>query len=225
MPFDAYLTNNIKATERLIAHAESLKNLKGFIFISTSSVYGAQALGNELSEPCPTSWYGVTKLAAEQLVLAAARNGPISAASARLFSVYGERERPDKLFRKLITAIDEGSPIPLYEGSRDHKRSFTYVSDIVDGLMAMLTHWEKSKGEIFNLGSDEVHSTGEAIDYIEELMGKRGNYHVQPRRRGDQLETSADIAKARAHLGYAPRVSLKEGLAREIAWCRARRAQ
>ncbi len=220
--FDAYERNNTIATARLLEHAVKLPKLSGFIFISTSSVYGTQAIGNEESEPRPTSFYGVTKLGAEQLALSYARRGILPVASARLFSVYGERERPDKLFRKLISAIDSGTSIPLYAGSREHRRSFTYVGDIARGLSAMLGQWEKCRGEIFNLGTDETHTTGEGIDIVEKLMGKKGTFVITPPRAGDQLETKADITKARRVLGYAPTVTLEEGLKREIAWCRAR---
>jgi len=218
--FETYERNNLVATARLLAYAATLPKLSGFIFISTSSVYGAQAVGNEESEPKPTSLYGVTKLAAEQLTLSYARRDIMPTAVARLFSVYGERERPDKLFRKLIAAIESGASIPLYEGSREHKRSFTYVGDIINGLSKMLQHWEKCQGEIFNLGTDETHTTGEAIDLIEKIMSKKGEYILTPPRAGDQKETAADITKARAMLGYAPEVSLEAGLAREIDWCR-----
>lgn len=218
--FETYERNNLVVTARLLEYATTLPKLSGFIFISTSSIYGAQAVGNEESEPKPTSFYGVTKLAAEQLTLSYTRRDVLPTAVARLFSVYGERERPDKLFRKLIMAIDSGASIPLYEGSREHKRSFTYVGDIVNGISKMIAQWEKCHGEIFNLGTDETHTTGEAIDLIEKIMGKKGEYVLTPPRAGDQKETAADISKARAILGYAPEVSLESGLAREVVWCR-----
>lgn len=218
--FDTYERNNLVATARLLEHATKLSKLSGFIFISTSSVYGAQAVGNEESEPRPTSFYGVTKLGAEQLVMSYDRRGIIPTASVRLFSVYGERERPDKLFRKLISAIDSGVSIPLYEGSREHRRSFTYVGDIINGLSKMVAQWDKCRGEIFNLGTNETHTTGEGIDLIEKIMLKKGKYIVTPPRDGDQRETSADISKARNILGYEPKISLEEGLMREIEWCR-----
>lgn len=218
--FDTYERNNLIATARLLEHATKLTKLSGFIFISTSSVYGAQAVGNEESEPRPTSSYGVTKLGAEQLTLSYARRGVLPTASARLFSVYGERERPDKLFRKLISAIDFGMQFPLYEGSREHRRSFTYVKDITSGLSKMVSQWDICCGQIFNLGTDETHTTGEGIDLIEKIMGKNGKYIVTPPRQGDQKETAADISKARALLGYEPKISLEEGLMREIKWCR-----
>lgn len=218
--FETYERNNIVATARLLEYARKLSNLVGFINISTSSVYGEQAVGNEESEPRPTSFYGVTKLCAEQLVLSYARRGILPTASARLFSVYGERERPDKLFRKLITAIDTETPFPLFEGSRDHRRSYTYVGDIVNGLSDMTSKWDMCRGQVFNLGTDETHTTGEGIDLLEKLMGKKGQYVMTPPRPGDQKETAADISKARKTLGYEPKTSLEEGLKREIAWCR-----
>jgi len=219
--FEAYEKNNIVATARLLEYATTLHKLSGFIFISTSSVYGAQAIGNEENEPRPISFYGVTKLAAEQLALSYARRDLLPVASARLFSVYGERERPDKLFRKLIAAIDAGISIPLYEGSKEHKRSFTYVQDITDGISKMIAQWDICKGKIFNLGTDETHTTGEAIDIIEKIMGKKGQYILTPPRQGDQKETAADITKARTVLGFEPKSSLEEGLTREVAWCRS----
>ncbi len=220
--YEAYEKNNLRATARLLARAAELPKLAGFVFISTSSVYGAQAVGNEASEPKPTSFYGATKLGAEQLALSYARRGILPVSSARLFSVYGERERPDKLFRKLIASIDGSTAFPLYEGSREHRRSFTYIGDIVNGLAAMLPAWEACRGEIFNLGTDETHTTGEGIDLLEELMGKKSVYEIRPPRAGDQSETAADIGKARRVLGYEPKVPLAEGLQKEIDWCRAR---
>ncbi len=218
--FGTYERNNVLATARLLERATQLKKLSGFIHASTSSVYGVQAVGNEEREPRPTSFYGVTKLCAEQLVLSYSRRGVLPTASARLFSVYGERERPDKLFRKLIASIDSGTPLPLFEGSRNHRRSYTYVSDIVNGLLHMMAKWDVCHGQIFNLGTDETHTTGEGIDIVEKIMGKKGQYIVTPPRSGDQKETSADISKARAVLGYEPRVSLEEGITREVEWCR-----
>jgi len=218
--FDTYEKNNIVATARLLEYASKLPKISGFIFISTSSVYGIQAVGNEENEPRPVSFYGVTKLAAEQLVLSYARRGMFPTASARLFSVYGERERPDKLFRKLIAAIDSGSSIPLYEGSREHQRSFSYVKDITAGLSKMIELWEQCRGQILNLGTNEIHTTGEGIDLIEKIMGKKGQFILTPPRLGDQKETAADISKARALLGFEPKTSLEEGLTREIKWYR-----
>jgi len=218
--FDIYLRNNLVATHRLLESTKHSGACCGFVYVSTSSVYGADATGSESAEPRPTSYYGVTKLAAEQLVLALARDEGFPACSLRLFSVYGPRERPDKLYPLLIDSILMDREFPLYEGSERHLRSFTYVGDIVDGLVAVLDHFDACFGEILNIGTGASATTGEAIQIVEEIIGKGARVVARPRRPGDQLRTRADIAKARRILGYQPTTTLREGLEREVAWYR-----
>lgn len=217
-PFETYLRNNIVATQRLLEAAASLPALRAFVYISTSSVYGADATGPETAEPRPTSYYGVTKLAAEQLALARQRDKGFPACSVRLFSVYGPRERPEKLYPKLIRAILEDREFPLYEGSEEHVRSYTYIGDIIDGLVALLKHLDAIPGEILNLGTDIAITTGEGIRLVEGLIGKKARLVVRPRRPGDQLRTHANIAKARRLLGYNPTTRPAEGLAEMVRW-------
>ncbi|MCX7047349.1 MAG: NAD-dependent epimerase/dehydratase family protein, partial [Candidatus Sumerlaeota bacterium] len=126
-PYESYARNNMTATWRLLEAARKAGGVRCFVNISTSSVYGFHATDSEETAPKPTSFYGVTKLAAEQLALAYHRDKGLPACSLRLFSVYGERERPEKLYPKLIRSILENAPFPLYEGSEKHSRSFTYV--------------------------------------------------------------------------------------------------
>ncbi len=218
-PFSEYLNNNVLATHRLLEAAHRAQ-VKLFVNISTSSVYGKQASGDETSELKPASYYGVTKLAAEQLALAYARDGKVPAVSLRLFSVYGERERPEKLYHKLIRSIELGEEFPLHEGSEKHVRSYTHVEDAVRGCLAVLNHMDKVAGEIFNIGSDKTITTGEGIAIVERLMEKKARIAYKPARVGDQLETSANIQKARKVLGYDPKITPEEGLARQIAWYR-----
>src|SRR6185436_17280051 len=106
-PFENYLNNNIVATQKLLDQARGVTTLQGFIHASTSSVYGKHANSDETSEPKPTSHYGVTKLAAEQLALSYHRESGLPVTVLRFFSVYGERERPEKLYHKLIKAMHE----------------------------------------------------------------------------------------------------------------------
>ena len=219
-PFDAYLRNNLIATHRLLDVAKKTTSLRGFINISTSSVYGADATGDEKTEPKPTSYYGVTKLSAEQLILAAAREEGFPACSMRLFSVYGPRERPEKLYPKLIGSILEDKAVPLYEGSENHLRSYTYVGDIVDGLVSLLDKSDEIKGEIFNIGTDVAITTAEGIRIVEKIVGKRAKIEQNPKRPGDQLKTHANIAKARRVLGYNPTTKVREGLEKEVKWYR-----
>ncbi|MFQ6101390.1 MAG: NAD-dependent epimerase/dehydratase family protein [Anaerolineae bacterium] len=218
--FEMYVRNNITATYRLAQAAQQAPTLRGFINISTSSVYGADATGDETTECKPTSYYGVTKLAAEQLVLAYARDRGFPACSLRLFSVYGPRERPEKLYPKLIRCILEDRPFPLFEGSEHHLRSYTFVGDIIDRLVAVLDRWDRCAGEILNIGSDVSITTGEGIRIVEEIIGRRARIAHKPRRSGDQLRTHADIGKARQLLGYDPQTTAREGLEKEVAWYR-----
>ncbi len=216
--FEIYMRNNVVATHRLLEAAKQSPALKAFINVSTSSVYGADATGDETTEPKPTSYYGVTKLAAEQLVLARARDQGFPGCSIRLFSVYGPRERPEKLYTKLIGSILADKELPLFEGSEEHVRSYTYVDDAIDGLLAALHNWKKCAGEIFNIGTDATITTGEGIEIVQEILGKPARFVRRPRRAGDQLKTQADISKARRLLGYNPSTTPQEGLAQAIQW-------
>lgn len=216
--FDAYLQNNLIATYRLVEAARKVSTLKCFVNVATSSVYGTHATDTEETPPKPTSHYGVTKLAAEQLVLSYSRDKGLPACSLRLFSVYGERERPDKLYHKLIRCILEDREFPLHEGSEAHLRSFTYIGDIIAGFLSVLNHLDKVNGEIFNIGTDIEITTGEGIAIVEKVIGKKARFVRHPRRAGDQLRTHANIDKARRMLGYAPQTTPEEGIRAEVEW-------
>lgn len=219
--FDDYVKNNVTATGRLLAAAEAAR-IERFLHVSTSSVYGREATGDEATLPAPTSVYGVTKLAAEQLALARHREGALSVSVLRIFSVYGPRERPDKFYSRLIGSILRDREIPLFEGSEAHRRSYSYIGDIVSGIRAALSRWDEAKGEIYNIGSDVESTTGEGLALVERLTGKKARIVRQPKRPGDQVRTHANVEKARRRLGYAPATSLEEGLASEIAWFKGR---
>lgn len=220
VPLETYIRNNLTATHRLLEAAAQAPSIKCFINISTSSVYGNHATDTEDTPPKPVSYYGVTKLAAEQLSLARWRENQLPVCSLRLFSVYGPRERPEKLYPILIRSILENTELPLFEGSEKHSRSYTYIDDIIAGLVAVLDHRDSVIGEIFNLGTDIETTTGEGIRIVEEIMGKQARKAIRPKRPGDQLHTHADITKARRLLAYTPKTVPREGLAKEIAWYR-----
>ncbi|MDX1462183.1 MAG: GDP-mannose 4,6-dehydratase [Marinirhabdus sp.] len=216
--FESYVSNNILATQRMLDAIEPLANKPFFVNIATSSVYGLHATLREDEAPLPASWYGVTKLAAEQLVLAYARRGLLQATSLRLYSVYGPRERPDKLYTRLIDCGLNNKPFPLYEGSEKHLRSFTYVQDIVDGIVSVLNHQEVCNTEIFNLGTEEENTTATGIKTVEKLLKTSIELENKPVRPGDQSRTKANIDKARKLLHYNPTTSLKGGLEAQITW-------
>jgi len=218
-PLQEYVDNNIYATQNLLeAVLQYNPNLKSFVNIATSSVYGIEATVDESVPAQPISFYGSTKLAAEQLVLGQQRLGKLNACSVRLYSVFGPRERPEKLYTKLIENLYYDNPFPLFEGSINHERSFTYVGDIVDGLAAIIGKEDLVNGEIINLGTDEVNTTAEGIKAVEEIMQKKLIIDHKPPRKGDQQRTAAVIDKAKKLLGYQPKVTLKQGLQEQVSW-------
>lgn len=216
--FEDYLGNNVIATQRLLEFVETLPNIPFFVNIATSSIYGLEATFPESVPPKPASWYGVTKLAAEQLVMAKSRESKLKATSLRLFSVYGPRERPDKLYTRLIDCGLHNKPFPLFEGSEKHLRSFTYVQDIVDGIVSVIGKETVCNGEIFNLGTETENTTAQGIATVEEILQKKIQTESRPRRSGDQSRTKANIDKARKLLGYNPQTGLREGLEAQVAW-------
>lgn len=220
--FSHYVANNISATHKLLDYALTQPQLKAFVHISTSSVYGVSARGSEDELPRPTSPYGVTKLAAEQLALSKYRSDKLPVTALRLFSVFGPRERPEKLYHKLIHAIETGGTFPLHEGSEKHLRSFTYIDDIVDGVIRALDRIDKAQGEIINIGSEELRTTGDGIAIIERITGQKAPLIKSPARYGDQRETQAFIKKAKELLEFSPKVSLEDGLARQYEWHKRR---
>ena len=216
--FEDYLSNNVIATQRMLDHIEILQSKPYFVNIATSSIYGLVATMTEDQAPLPASWYGVTKLAAEQLVLAYSRRGLLQGCSLRLYSVYGPRERPDKLYTRLIDCGLNGKSFPLYEGSLKHLRSFTYVQDIIDGIVSVIGNERICDGEVFNLGTEEENTTATGIAIVEEILQTKIRLENKPPRAGDQSRTKANIDKARRLLGYNPKTSLSDGLQEQIAW-------
>ena len=219
--FEDYFTNNIIATKNLIDFALECSNLKLFVNIGTSSIYGLEATFTEDVAPKPASFYGVTKLAAEQLVLQKSREKQIKSCSLRLYSVIGPRERPEKMYTKLINLGLKGGAFPLFEGSDKHLRSFTYVGDIVDGVVSVIDREDIVNGEIINLGTEVEHTTQEGIEAVETILDKKIKINVIPKRAGDQLRTKANIDKARRLLGYNPRTTLLEAVKKQVDWYKA----
>jgi len=148
--FQHYVRNNINATHALLEYARKLPHLKTLIYISTSSVYGKSARGSEETVPRPTSPYGVTKLSAEQLALSYFRSYHLPVVVLRLFSVFGPRERPEKLYHKLAHSILTGQQFTLHEGSEHHLRSFTYVGDVVEACLRTTRPARPQRGYILS---------------------------------------------------------------------------
>ncbi|PKG51751.1 NAD-dependent epimerase/dehydratase family protein [Olleya sp. 1-3] len=219
--FEDYFTNNIIATKNLIDYALECNSLELFVNIGTSSIYGLEATFPETKAPEPASHYGVTKLAAEQLVLQKSREKLFKSCSLRLYSVIGPRERPEKMYTKLIACAYNGEAFPLYEGSATHLRSFTYVGDIVDGIVSVVGNDTKVDGEIINLGTEVEHTTQDGIEAVEQVIGQAIKIDHVKARVGDQLRTKANIDKARKLLNYNPQTTLLEGVKAQVEWYKA----
>ena len=216
--FQDYLSNNVVATNELMNFSRQCNSLQMFVNISTSSVYGLDATLDENAAPSPVSWYGVTKLAAEQLVMAESRKEILQACSLRLYSVYGPRERPDKLYPKLIRAALCDETFTLVEGSLQHKRSFSFVDDIIDGVASVIGREKTANNQVFNIGTDVQHTTAEGIAVVERLTAKKIQMELIAARQGNQTNTKAVIDKAKKMLNYNPKTSLEEGIQKQINW-------
>jgi UDP-glucose 4-epimerase len=216
--FRAYTERNINATQVLLEAAKEARQLKRFIFASTSSVYGnAETLPTyETICPDPVSPYGITKLAAERLCFLYHTNFGLPVTALRYFTVYGPRQRPDMAFHKFFKAILSDQAIPIY-GDGQQTRDFTFVSDVLAANLAAATVPE-AVGAIFNIGGGSRVVLSEVLDIMELVVGKPISRNHIERAMGDARHTAADITKARKVLGYQPQVSLKEGLLQEWQW-------
>lgn len=216
--FDQYVTNNIVATQRLL---EALKGkpVKRFMFASSSTIYGdEQELPvRESALPKPIVPYGVTKLAAEHLVHLYHYNFGLPTITLRYFSVYGPRQRPDMAFHKFIGAIARGEAIQLY-GDGEQTRDATFVGDIVEANLRAMAAPAEVNGAVFNIGGGEQATVNRIIHEMEKLIERSAIIERVAPKAGEIRHQWADTTRARAVLGFAPGVSLYEGLRRQVEW-------
>ncbi len=214
--FDRYVRDNIIATQRLL---EALKEapIERLVFAGSSSVYGDAEMfpTKESALPRPVSPYGVTKLAAEHLTHLYTRNFGTPVVSVRYFTVYGPRQRPDMAFSRFMKALAAGDEIEVF-GDGEQTREFTYVSDAVDGTIKASS--ADVVGKVFNLGGGSRVTVNQVLATLEEISGVKVRRQNLPAAPGDPRHTGASINLARERLGWEPRVSLSEGLARQWAW-------
>jgi len=213
--FEIYTHNNIMGTQRLLEAAKE-SNINKFVYASSSSVYGDtdQLPMKETNRLQPVSPYGVSKLAGENLCYLYYKNFNVPTVSLRYFTVFGERQRPDMAFHIFIKAILQDEKLTIF-GDGKQSRNFTHVQDIVKANI--LAAESDAAGEIFNIGGDGKRVVlNEAIDLMEEIIGKKANREYQKVVKGDVKHTSADTSKAKKMLGYEPEVEFKEGLEREV---------
>lgn len=217
LDFDTYNRHNLTATHRLLEALRGSPTLKRMIYASTSSVYGKYASGDESLPTRPSSPYGITKLAGEQLCRVYGDEFGVPAVVLRYFSVYGPRQRPEMGYHLFINAILKGEPITL-TGDGLQVRGNTYVSDCVEATVRAV---EAMPGEVFNLGGGELVTVVEVLRRLEKIIGKPAIVERHPPRKGDQLATGADVTKLMRHLGWKPTTSVDEGLSRQVEWQRS----
>jgi nucleoside-diphosphate-sugar epimerase len=213
--FEGYWTCNVLATHRLLeAIRTAASRLRRFLYISTSSVYGRYASGDESLPLKPISPYGVTKLAAEHLCRAHAEAYGLPLVVLRYFSVYGPRQRPDMAYHRFIEALLRDEPVIIY-GDGLQVRGNTYISDCVE---ATLRAMDACPGETYNVGGGETATVWDIVRKLEMITGRRARIRQEAARPGDQRYTFADTTKLRLHFSWQPRVGLDEGLRRQWLW-------
>jgi nucleoside-diphosphate-sugar epimerase len=208
--FDLYIQSNLMTVEAI------LKNMSRDAFLvhaSTSSVYGKSATSDEKSICSPYSPYGVSKLAAENLIKTYAENFDIRFTILRFFSVYGPFQRPDMGFHKFIQSSLTSRPIDIY-GDGTSSRTNTFVTDCANATLKAIE--KKFNREIFNISGTEEFSVNEILEIIQEITGKIIQRNYKQARAGDQTETRGSIEKAKRLLGLTQSRSMREGLEAQI---------
>ena len=216
--FHFYTERNLNATQVILEAAKEAKDLKRFVYASSSSIYGnAQKLPTpETTCPQPVSPYGITKLAAEQLCWQYHQNFAVPATALRYFTVYGPRQRPDMAFHKFFRAVLQDQPISIY-GDGEQTRDFTFISDAVAANLSAASASE-AVGEAFNIGGGSRVSLNQVLEKMEAAIGKKIQRTYHEKATGDARDTSAEISKAQKILSYSPQVGLAEGLTQEWEW-------
>ena len=217
-----YTETNINGTVNLLELARQ-SGVKQFVFGSSSSVYGINAkVPFSEDDPIrqPISPYAATKGAGELLCHTYSHLYGLRCVCLRFFTVYGPRQRPDLAIHKFAKLISEAKPIPVF-GDGTTRRDYTYVDDIIDGVIAAI-HYNSSDYEVFNLGESRTVELNELISLLEKELDTHAKIDRQPPQPGDVPQTYADIAKARALLNYNPKTQIEEGLRRFVEWFRMR---
>ena len=214
-----YLDVNVTGTSNLL-EACRRRGVKRFVFGSSSSVYGNTRevpFREDARVDKPVSPYAATKAASELQCHSYHHIYGMEICCLRFFTVYGPRQRPEMAIHKFGRLIMQGAPIQRY-GDGGTERDYTYIDDILDGVIKAM---DKARGfSIYNLGESRSIPLSRLIELLEEAIGKKARIEGLPEQPGDVVMTCADISRARADLGYDPRVPIEEGIGRFVAWLR-----
>ncbi|MFO1413419.1 MAG: NAD-dependent epimerase/dehydratase family protein [Burkholderiales bacterium] len=222
---EAYLRNNLVAFGHVLEGCRAAR-VRHLVYASSSSVYGAShTLPFSEDQPIdrPVSLYAATKCANEAMAHSYAHLFGIPVTGLRFFTVYGPWGRPDQAPMLFAQAILAGTPIKVFNEGR-MRRDFTYVDDIVEGVVRVLALPPHGDGQapaaIYNIGNHDAVELTDFIAALERLLGRRAVRELLPMQPGDVPATYAAIDRLQALTGFAPRTPLAEGLARFVAWYR-----
>jgi UDP-glucuronate 4-epimerase len=218
-PF-SYQDVNVLGTQNVLELAREL-GVRQFVFASSSSVYGVNPRVPWREDDCvlmPISPYASSKVSGELMGHVYSHLYGIRFVALRFFTVYGPRQRPDMAIHKFARQIRDRKPLSLF-GDGTTRRDYTYVDDIVSGICAAI-RYDRSMYEIINLGNSRTVSLGELVQSLEDVLGAEAGMDRHPAQLGDVPQTYADTTKARALLGFEPRIELRDGLRMFVDWLR-----
>lgn len=213
-------------------------DVKHLVYASSSSVYGANTkVPFEVSDSVdhPVSLYAATKKSNELMAHSYAHLYGLPCTGLRFFTVYGPWGRPDMAYFKFANKMRNGESIDVYNNG-DMMRDFTYIDDIIEGVVRLLDHkaepnpeWKADTPEIstsnapyriYNIGNNNPVKLMDMIEYLEEALDKKAKINMKPMQPGDVYQTYADIDAIQEAVGFKPTTNLKEGLAKFAEWYR-----
>lgn len=223
----SYIQSNIVGFSNLIELAKN-NNVEHFIYASSSSVYGLNknVPFSELENvESPISLYAATKKSNELIAHTYSHLFNLKTTGLRFFTVYGPWGRPDMAYFKFCKSIFENNPIEIYNNGL-LLRDFTYVDDIVDGIISLIeinlsdnkVSVDLNTYEIFNIGNDKPISVNDFILRLEKIIGKKANKVFKPMQKGDVFQTHANISKIKSKTAFQPKTDIESGLSKFVAW-------
>lgn len=215
---ELYKRTNFLGTQNLLNLSRHF-GVKKFVFASSSSVYGnceEPIFSESFSEYKPISPYAMTKISGEHLCESYARLYNINTTCLRFFTAYGPRQRPDLAINKFATLIKQDKEIPVF-GDGTTFRDYTYVDDIVDGIIRAM-HYNKNIFDVFNIGGGNPVTLNNLVKTIEAALGKEAKINRLPMQEGDVNKTIADVSKAKELLGFETKTSFDVGIKKFLEW-------
>ncbi len=220
-----YAQTNVQGTINMLELARKL-NVRKFIFASSSSVYGSNPhvpwKESDLALS-PISPYASSKIGAEYFGKTYSALFGINFIALRFFTVFGPRQRPDLAIHKFFSALTSDQPIIIY-GDGSTRRDYTYVSDIVNGIVGALNRpLVPGEAKVYNLGNSDTVTLSHLVSEIEKVVGQKFSINYQPEQAGDVSQTYADVSLAQNELNFQPSTGLREGLEEFYNWFRMSR--